>query len=402
MDNNESSIILENNTNETAIKINEEENYIKNDTVVNNINDINKCENRKLETEDIDKLIHLDDELFLYHENSIKNDGDETILDYKNDDANENKNYIATSDDSYINISENSFKIIKNELKFKHKINVISEESEIEESENKNNDFSNEGSDEVSKNSLPIENDMNKITKENKISKELENESFNMNLNFSRDLENERNNNEIKYVNSPENESMLKHDFSNGSLTFFKRDNNISKEFNDNESYNFETTSMVDNKSINSIYSLNKELNDNPNDNQSIKTSNEAFIIQSIDFSRSKTNYSYNNDFDYTLNFERAKDYLQTYKEISDDENSKNFLLFKPFYTIANGVIAKQLNDNEQISDSSFYTSHAGYINVIKKKVTLDLIWNNNLTQVYFLMFLIHKDLKLAYIFVRE
>ena len=91
---------------------------------------------------------------------------------------------------------------------------------------------------------------------------------------------------------------------------------------------------------------------------------------------------------------------MKSYKDESDDDTSKKFLLFKPFYTIANGVISKQLNDNEQISGSSFYTSHAGYINVIKKKVTLDYIWNNSLPQIYFLMFLIHKDPELAYVFV--
>jgi len=137
-------------------------------------------------------------------------------------------------------------------------------------------------------------------------------------------------------------------------------------------------------------------------ENINTQNGNDALLPHSFNFSRSKTNYAYDNDFDYLKYFKKAEEYIKSYNVDTDIESSKRFLMFKPFYTIANGIISKQLNENEKFNDSSFFTSHVGYINVIKNKVTLDYIWNNNITQIYFLMFLIHKDPDLSNIFVNN
>jgi len=382
-DSNESSVVIENNNN---FNINQE--FIKNTEEANTNIEIDKNENKKLNNENIEKLIPLNDELFHYHEDSMKKDiegEDDNIYNYKDNDINENRNYVITSsgESKYKNISEKSFHLLRNEIICNHRINVISEESENDEIEDDNNKYSN--------NNIESKSKMNENN--NKENDNIVEENGYENINES-DINS-------KYVNSPIEDNELKKDYSNGSLSFIKKEFNINKDLNDNESFNFETTSIADNKSIatNSVYSLNKESIENINDNHNNPANNDALLLQSVDFSRSKINYGYNNDFDYLLNIKRAEEFIKTYKVDMDDESSKKFLLFKPFYTIANGIISKQLSENEHFSGSSFYTSHAGYINLIKKKVTLDFIWNNNITQIYFLMYLIHKDPELSNIF---
>jgi len=61
-DSNESSVVIENNNN---FNINQE--FIKNTEEANTNIEIDKNENKKLNNENIEKLIPLNDELFHYH-----------------------------------------------------------------------------------------------------------------------------------------------------------------------------------------------------------------------------------------------------------------------------------------------------------------------------------------------
>jgi len=338
MDNNESSIVVDNSKNQESL--------IKNDDVNNNVNIDNNennieisDEDKKLNTENIEKFIPLNDELFDYHEDNIKNDvkdRDDNIYNYKDD---ESKNYVTSSGDGeYNSISENSFKLLRDEIICNHKINVISEESENDEVEEERNKYTDNNENNVAVDKDNKENNINVVTSD-EIKKE--------NMNGS-----DSNISNIKYASSPIEDMEYRKDNSNGSLSFIRRESSI-KDLNDIESFNFETASIADNKSIatNSIFSLNKESYENIN----TQNGNDALLPHSFNFSRSKTNYAYDNDFDYLKYFKKAEEYIKSYNVDTDIESTKRFLMFKPFYTIANGIISKQLNENEKFNDSSFF-----------------------------------------------
>eukprot|EP00833_Pecoramyces_ruminatium_P004107 jgi/Orpsp1_1/1178139/evm.model.c7180000064191.2 len=388
---NASSLILDSNDKDKEILIN---NNIENN-INENENDVHEDNiNKKIEEENIDKLIPLDDELFRYHSDAkIKNENENYDNENNNDD--DNRNYITTTtDDNNYSISENSFKILRNEIKYKHEINVISEESENDDENNDKNNINNQ------KKNLEL-NENDDRNNEDKNNEDKNNEDI---IKEDQSLVDVNPNNIKMEIDESNKDNYLKctvnEDYSNESLAHIKKDASINKSINDNESFNFETDSIADNKSLAnvSIYSLNKEHIDNIND-QFNSTSNDAILLQSVDFSRSKINFGYNNNFDYLTYIKKAENYIKSYNIDNEDEISKNFILFKPFYSIANGIISKQLNDNEKITGSTFYTSHAGYINIIKKKVTLDFVWNSSIAQIYLLMFLIHRDSELANIF---
>jgi len=143
---------------------------------------------------------------------------DDNIYNYKDNDINENRNYVITSsgESKYKNISEKSFHLLRNEIICNHRINVISEESENDEIEDDNNKYSN--------NNIESKSKMNENN--NKENDNIVEENGYENINES-DINS-------KYVNSPIEDNELKKDYSNGSLSFIKKEFNINKDLNDN------------------------------------------------------------------------------------------------------------------------------------------------------------------------